>query len=354
MSLNITGISDLGMASRLVTESSTIKKQLDVVTEQSATGKVSNAYSGLGANAIVSLTLNPEITEARTWQTGIDGATARMSATQNVMTELGGIASQFTASVLGMQSGTSVSVDVIAGQARDALQQVSALLNTQVGGDYIFSGNDTGNPAVPNAQSILTSNFFTQIQSAVGGLTTNGAAATSAATMAAATSPANSPFDPTIGTTAPTVEIGTQERVQTGIVANKNADAASTPSATSTGSYMLDLMRALASIGSLSSTQTSNQAAFQGFLADVSTSLKGVQTGINTDSSMLGSRQDVLATRKGNLGDMVTALTTQVSNVEDVDIAATATKLSQLQTQLQASYKLIGGLNQFSLVNFMS
>ena len=117
---------------------------------------------------------------------------------------------------------------------------------------------------------------------------------------------------------------------------------------------MLDLMRALASIGSLSSSQVASGQPFQDFVADIRTGLQGAQDGLNTDASMLGSRQAVLATRKGNLSDMVTALTAQVSDVQDVDIAATATKLSRLQTQLQASYKLIGGLNQFSLVNFMA
>ncbi len=34
-------------------------------------------------------------------------------------------------------------------------------------------------------------------------------------------------------------------------------------------------------------------------------------------------------------------------------MAAVATRLSSLQNQLQASYKLIGDLGQFSLVSFM-
>jgi flagellar hook-associated protein 3 FlgL len=351
---SISGISDLGMASRLVAESSSIKKQLDTTTEQSASGLVSSSYSGLGTGAIVSLSLNPQIDASNTWSSNIDGATARMSATQNVMTELTSIASQFSSDLLDITTASTTSIDTIAAQARDALQQVGTLLNTQVGNDYIFSGQDTANPAVPNPQSLASSSFFTQIQSAMSNLGANGAVTTTALIMSAAKASANSPFDPTIGTAPPTVEVGSGQRVQTGIVANTNLDAASTPSASSTGSYMLDLMTALASIGSLSSSQISLGQPFSDMLQNIGTTLSGAQQGLTADAAMLGSRQSQLTTRQTDLSDTVTALTKQVSNVQDVDMAASATKLAQLQTQLQASYKLISGLSQFSLVDFMS
>src|SRR6185437_1470016 len=125
------------------------------------------------------------------------------------------------------------------------------------------------------------------IQSAVAGLGTNGAAATSAAALTAATAPANSVFDATIGTAPATVEIGSFQRVPIGILANQNASATGAASAASTGSYMQDLMLALASIGSLSSSQTS-LPAFQSFVGSIGTTLQGALTGLNTDSAMLG------------------------------------------------------------------
>jgi flagellar hook-associated protein 3 FlgL len=359
----ITGISDLGMSSRLVYESGQIKQQLDKVTEQSSTGLISSSYSGLGSGAIVSLTLNPQITQANTWQANIDSAGTRMSATQNVMTQLSSIASQFSSDLLDVTSTSSnASIDTIAAQARSALQQVGSLLNTQVGNDYIFSGQDTSNPAVPNASNILNTSFFSSIQTAIQGLAagsdpTSSAAAANAATaavMTAAQSSSNSPFDPTIGSTVPTVQVGTGQYVKTGLLANQNAEATSTPSATSTGSYMLDLMTALASIGSLSSSQVSLGQSYQDLLSNIGSTLSSAQQGLTTDSAILGSRQDTLTTRKTDLSDTVTALTNQVTNVEDVDMATTATRLSNLQTQLQASYKVLGDINQFSLVNFMS
>jgi flagellin-like hook-associated protein FlgL len=46
-------------------------------------------------------------------------------------------------------------------------------------------------------------------------------------------------------------------------------------------------------------------------------------------------------------------LTTQLSNIEDADLATVATKLTAAQTQLTASYKLISSAGTLSLVNFL-
>ncbi|MEA2739844.1 MAG: Bacterial flagellin C-terminal helical region, partial [Acetobacteraceae bacterium] len=53
------------------------------------------------------------------------------------------------------------------------------------------------------------------------------------------------------------------------------------------------------------------------------------------------------------LSDTATALSGQLSSVQDVDMAATLSKLTSMQTQLQASYRLITGENSLSLVNFL-
>jgi flagellar hook-associated protein 3 FlgL len=46
-------------------------------------------------------------------------------------------------------------------------------------------------------------------------------------------------------------------------------------------------------------------------------------------------------------------LTAQASSAEDVDMAATLSQISLVQTQLQASYQLIAGQSGLSLVKFL-
>jgi flagellar hook-associated protein 3 FlgL len=144
--------------------------------------------------------------------------------------------------------------------------------------------------------------------------------------------------------------------VQTGLLANANSVAVSsgttTTPPTSTGSYMRDLMRALATLGSLSSSQISDPG-FRALVQDTGTSLTGVVSAMAVDVGVLGNTQASLATAQTQMSDTATALTGQLSSIQDVDMAATLSKLTAMQTQLQASYRLITGENSLSLLNFL-
>jgi len=192
-------------------------------------------------------------------------------------------------------------------------------------------------------------------------LATNGASATAAATLAIGSSNAvgTSPFSaylsqPASVLNSPMVQVGPNSTVHTGLLASANAVAASagTATGTSTGSYMRDLMRALATIGSMSSSQASD-ANFSSLVQDTRTSLNGVVSAMATDAGALGDRQTALTATQTQLSHTATALTTQVSAVQNVDMALTLSELTQTQTQLQASYQLISGENGLSLAKFL-
>ena len=120
----------------------------------------------------------------------------------------------------------------------------------------------------------------------------------------------------------------------------------------STGSYMRDLLRALATIGSLSSSQASD-TGFQDLVQDTRVSLSGSITAMAQDAGVLGNVQSSLTATQTQLSDTQTALTGQVSSAENVDMAATMSQLSLVQTQMQASYQLIATLSGLSLVKFL-
>lgn len=344
------GPPEYGNLMQVLAGNAALRKQVDLLTQQSSDFKVSDTYAGLGSSAHVSLDLRPQLAHASALTDNITAATGRMQTTQAVMTQLTQIASSFAASLNTVTA--SGDVDTLAAQARDALKQVAGLLNTTNGDVYVFAGQDSATAPVPSGDAILSSSFFTQIQTAVGGLATNGAAATIAATMAAATSPASTPYASTLGTQPPVVDIGNGQFIATGIIAGVNSDAVQTGGST-TGSYTTDLMRALATIGSMSSSQIDLGSDFTSLIDDTRASLQGAISAMSTDSAMLGSRQNTLSDASDQLSQVSKALTAQISGVEDVDMPTVAAQLSQAQTQLQASYQLIAGMKQFSLVNYL-
>jgi flagellar hook-associated protein 3 FlgL len=363
MSGSIGGISQTGygIMGTLISDNLSLRTRAETLTEQASTGLVSGSYAGLGDGASVALNLNPQIATLQTWQSNINQATSTMTVSQTALTQLQSIASTFYADMNNL-TGTDAASEVssTAAQAQSALQQVGELLDTQDGNVYVFGGADSSNPPVPNPDNILTSGFYTQINAAVSTLSTNGSAATIQSTLTIASSNASgtSPFSsymsqPASDLTAPVVQVGADSTVQVGLLASANSYANSSDTSTSTtGSYMRDLMRALATIGSMTASQV-NDPNFAALVDDTRTSLNGVVSAMGTDIGVLGSAQSNLTTTQTQLSDTQTALTTQVSNVQDVDMAATLSNLTQTNTQLQASYQLIATESALSLAKFL-
>jgi flagellar hook-associated protein 3 FlgL len=345
-------VGDYGTLGQVVYNTGVVKTQLDTLTGQAASGLVSSSYAGLGASAQTALSLAPQIQSLATQQTAIDAVAGRMDVAQSALTQISNLASGLNAQIAGLTDVTPTQIDSIALAAKSALQQVVGLLNSKSGSVYVFGGTDSANPPVPNADQITSSGFYTQIATAVSGLATNGAAATIASTLATASSDVagTTPFNGPPGQ-APTVNLGTGAPVQTGVLANANTLAVSGGTST-TGSYMRDILRSLATLSNLSSSQAS-VTGFTAVVQDTQASLSGAITALGIEQGSQGDTQASLATIRSQAGDTSTALSTQISAVEDVDMAKTLSNLTQVQTQLTASYKLISELKSLSLANFL-
>ncbi len=358
MSVTAATGSDYGVLNRLVADSASVRQRLDTLSQQASTGRIAETYAGLGAGARTSLDLRPLIAHQQAWQNGIDTATGQMSVAQTAVTQVQQIASNLVSQLNNLNGLNAEAVDTIAASARQALRQVAGLLDTKDGDVYVFAGQDSGNPPVPDPDHITSSGFFTQVGAAVAGLGSSAATVTSA-TLAIASSNATgtSPFSTALSQPAgsipvATVETGEGQRTQVGLLASANSFAISTGTST-TGSYMRDVLRALATVGSLSSSQL-NAGGFDDLVQDVRTSLNGAISAMSDEAGVLGNAQTGLANTKSQLGDMSTAFTNQVSSAEDVDMAATLSRISLTQTQLQASYQLIAGMQNLSLVKYLS
>lgn len=344
----------------VVADSAAARQRLDQLTIQAGSGHVAETYGGLGAAAAVSLSLRPALASNQATQAGIGAATGPMQVAQSALTSISAIASTFyadTDKLNGLDAGT---VDSIAAQAQDALRQVAGLLDSRDGDTYVFAGQDSANPPIPNPDAITSSGFYTQIQAAVAGLAGSGSAAVIASTLATATSNAagTSPFSAalsqpaaTLAALRPSVQVAPGQSVPTGILASANADIASS-GANTTGSYTRDIFRALATLASLSSSQIGT-TGFSALVDDARTTLGGAISALNQDAGVMGNRQSQLTAMQTQLASTATALTTQISGVEDVDMTTTLTNLTAAQTRLQASYQLISTAQSLSLTNFI-
>lgn len=347
-----------GILPTLMGYSTNVHKRLDALTEQASTGLVSQTFAGLGNAAGAVLYLNPQITELQGYQSNISAASGNMQVTQTAMTQIQQIAATFAANIPNLNGLNSSEVDNIASQANAALQQVADLVNTKNGNNYVFGGQDSSNPPIPSAANILSSGFYTQINAAVVALPAIGASATAAATLtiAGSNAPGTSPFSdylsqPPAAISSRIAAIDTGATANVGLIASANSSAVSAGSST-TGSYMRDLMRVLATLGSLSSSQV-NDPGFASLVADTGSSLNDAISAMSTDVGVLGITQANLADTHTHLSDVTTALNTQLAGLQNADLATTLTSLANVQTQLQASYRAISTANSLSLLNYL-
>jgi flagellar hook-associated protein 3 FlgL len=358
MSSTISGIGfpELGQLTAGLTH---IKKNFDTLSEQASSGMISNTYAGLGGSAGVALTLSPHIDSLTTAQGNIAAASGPAQVTQTAMTQISSIAAGLLADMPNLESIDSSEVDSVAANARSSLAQVGELLDSQYNGVYVFAGQDSANPPVPDPGQITASGFYMQISAAVTSLTANGAAATVATTLAVAgsTTAGSSPLSTTYlaqlaaSLTPPLVATGDGQSQPLGLLAGSNIGPVSTGTST-TGSYMLDLMRALATVGSLSSSQATDPN-FAALVSDTQTSVTGAITAMNTDVGILGEQQSNLTTLSTTLSDTQTVLTGQLSTAQNADMASTLSNLSLMQTQLTESYQLISAASGLSLAKFL-
>ena len=363
-SISAMRVSDYGITGSLVADAVSVKQKLDQLANQASTGLIGSTYAGLGVGASVSLDLRPQIANLQAWQNNVNATTGRMGVAQTALTQIQSIASSFYAQLNNVDGVDTGEIDTIAASARDALGQVADLLDSQDAGVYVFAGQDTGNPPVPGPDHIASGapgTFFGAIKAAVDQLGTRTASQVAQATLGIAVFGGGpSPFSTYLSTNdppaLPTVQVGRDSREVAGISASHNAlipqPAPDNVSYTTTGSYMRDVLRALATIGSLSSGQAS-VPGFQDLVQNTRACLIGAVSAMAQDAGALGNVQSSLTATQTEMSNTQTALTTQVSSAEDVDMTVTLSQIALVQTQMQASYQLIAALSGLSLAKFL-
>jgi flagellar hook-associated protein 3 FlgL len=354
MSTTLSSVTDFGTLNQIVDATANIKQNIDQLTTETSSGYLATSYAGLGAAAAPALDLSAQIAVNTQLQTNTQTASTIQQAAQSALGQIESVASNFATQANQLQTLPG-SAPTVAAAAQDALQQVAGLLDTEVGGIYIFAGQDSGTAPIPNPNDITQSAFTTAIQNAVAGLTTNGAAATTAATLAIASPGGTTPFSASLEAAGAQgeVDVGNGVRVALAPLANTNSNAQSTGTGTtSTGSYTRDILMSLATLSGITTTQAES-TEFPAFIQNTVTTLNGAVSAINTDIGALGDRQDQITTAQTDLSDTSTTLQTQLSSLQNADLTTVAAQLSQAQTQLQASYQILSSLGTLTLARFL-
>jgi flagellin-like hook-associated protein FlgL len=133
-----------------------MRSRLDDLQRQLGSGQKSTTYSGLGTDRGIALSLQAQLAAISGYDSTIQIVGTRLSAAQQVLTSADSIAN--TVKNAAMNSTYSIDQTGQTGDQKSAasqLDQLLALLNTQVGNRYLFSGTAADRPAVASADLIL-------------------------------------------------------------------------------------------------------------------------------------------------------------------------------------------------------
>jgi flagellar hook-associated protein 3 FlgL len=153
--MSITGPGTITAAN--LTAQNNLFSQLNNLSQQLGTGEASQTYAGLGSQAGVAASLGSQITAFDSYATTATSVNTTLTLAQSVLTQLGG-AGTAVEQALGQQSNFALDNT---GQtstqesAANYLDEITSLLNTQAGNNYLFSGEAVTTPSVATASDIL-------------------------------------------------------------------------------------------------------------------------------------------------------------------------------------------------------
>ncbi|WOJ88656.1 flagellar hook-associated family protein [Methylocapsa polymorpha] len=331
---------------------SVLKMQSELAASQTelSTGDYADIGLSLGAQTGESVSLQAEGSFLKTISDTNSTVSTRLSTTQNVLSSLQSSAQNLLNSLIETNGATS-NESTVQTTATGNLQSMLSSLNSSLNGEYIFAGENTGNAPITDYYGASAANkqavdaafsaAFGMSQSSAGVSGISGAAIQSFLDNQFAslfqgsnwTSDWSSASSQTL-----TNQISPTQTENTSVSANAPA--------------FRQLAQAYVMVADLGTQNLSSGA----YGAVVSTA-EGLLTSAIGNLTSLQENVGVVQTTVTNATDQMSLqmnlLSTQVSDLESVNTYEVATRITDLQTQIETSYSLTSQLQQLSLVKYL-
>lgn len=354
----------MDITSRLSAETALLRSRLETLARQAATGQKAERLGEIAAELPRAVSLRAEMGRRDTYDRVLTQAQGRSTVMQESLGRLREIAREFRANVVPrLYSGDPIAISAARTQARLALTDMAHLLNLRHGGEFLFNGQDIGNPPIPAPEALATGQMAQDIAAEVANLGSAGAAAVLAGTRGVAQSnaPGVSPFSAYLQAqeallpeerdarrAAPAAD---GELLSYGITADRNAEASSRGE--TTGSWARDMLRNLMTVAALDEGLPTDGPAWTDLLAGLRDGFYAAETSLGEESGALGQATARMEAAQRRHRDVSDVLRQQLAGIEEVDLAATLERLQATRSALEASYRAIASLSELSLARFL-
>ncbi len=156
--MSITGPGSITAANVLAQNN--MNNQLDTLAQQLGTGQVATTYSGLQSQAGLAVQLNAQLAAINGYSNTTSTVGTTLSIAQSALTEIASAGSSVQQAINQQSGFTLDNTGQTSTQetAANYLDQILSSLNTQVGGNYLFSGSAVNQPSVASTSEILNGN----------------------------------------------------------------------------------------------------------------------------------------------------------------------------------------------------
>lgn len=339
----VTTLSTLGESNLLISQFTGLQGQIQNLQTQIATQQKTQVFGDLGSQASVDISLRQQANSLSDLQNTVSQLTVRTSLVDSSLGIINSSALAVQNQAFQAPTFPTQRQDLV-NAAQSSINQICQQLQTTVDGRNLFGGTQTQTNPVTGLSTLLPT-----VQAAVTAALSAVPAPTNipAAIQAAVAGVFSSPSAYYNGgpASAPT-------QIAPGLSVNTSITAAAPAFQTLlTGLYTIAAMPQptgqTATLPNISESQfdaTASAAASQ-----ISQGLSQLQT-LTTQN---GRNEKLLSDESTQQSATLTILQTQINNIENVDVAGAATRLTQLQAQLQASYHIVASLGGISLVSLL-
>jgi flagellar hook-associated protein 3 FlgL len=327
-----------------------MQTELAASVTETATGNHADIGLTLGDRTGLTVSLQAENSMLKTLTETNQIVSIRLSTTQNILSGLQASAQDLLDALLQANGSTS-NANTIQSAGQSDLKALIASLNSTLDGNYIFAGTNTGTQPIADYFGPLAANKLAVDTSF---LATFGMSQSNSG-ISAITGPnmqnfLDNQFAPLFqGANWPANWSSATNQTLT----NRISEVRTVPTSTSANDTAFQqLAQAYTMIADLG-IQNLNPAAYQAVANTAQTVLSSAISKLVDLQASMGVVQSNVENADTQMNLQMNILAAQIGNLESVNSYEVATRVTDLQTQIESSYSLTSQLHQLSLAKYL-
>ena len=337
-----------------------IRDRLNNASLEVATGMKADVYKSLGFRSSEILALRAQVDRNEGFIASNQLLSSKLDVTASTLNGIRSIAQNFMNEVTPNANAPTASASGLQAAAISALEQLTGQLNSTYQGGALFSGIDSNQTSLQgwNQTHVTTGLSPSDVLASVIGAgftdatdATNKVDAIADIFASADVIQPNRNFEATFYNGAPLLQSGGASTPRLQAQIDKNTTLKYGIQANDQA--FRDVLRGLSMIASTDVSAIADGAAYEVWMSNAVSALSQGVSGLIEVESNLGAQQQQLSERitaQQNLGDIFNS---RVNDLEGVDLFEAASRVIELETQLQATYTVTSRLSQLSFLNYM-